>query len=155
MTLTAVEQSMEHALASGFVVAGRTFRRPATTTFAHDAYTMKQLHGSGLFVAMQNFDMLQSPTMDELTTAIVIEAFSSGKLFQLLAAVLVEDGVKWSPAVADDVAMFFENLTDIQDKATLREAIPWVLLNFFIGAEDSWRIFLKSSKSDGRMVKIA
>lgn len=145
---TVVDAEMDAALEEGIVVAGRRFRRAATTTFEHDAYTMRQLRDSGLLTVAQRFDPLHDD-INDLTTTVIVDAFSSGKLFTLLAAVLVEDTVKWSLASAEANAAFFRGLTDPTDKAELRAFIPWALLNFFLNADASWRTFLKYSRGIG------
>lgn len=148
---TAVDTEMDAVLAEGVVVAGRRFRRAATTTFEHDAYTMRQLRDSGLLTVARRFDPLHDDLTD-LTTTVIVDAFSSGKLFTLLAAVLVEDGVKWSLDVAAANAAFFQNLSEPIDKAALREILPWALLNFFLNADASWRTFLKYSRGVGQPI---
>lgn len=143
---TLIEQQVERMLADGVVLAGRRFRALGVTTFEHDAYLMQALADSKLLSTMQRFDPLHQE-LDDLSSAIIVECFRTGKLFALLAGVLVEDGTAWSPATAARTAAFFAALSEPVDKASLRSMIPFVLLNFFLNVDGSWRVFRTYSTS--------
>jgi hypothetical protein len=143
---TPIEQDVERILAGGVTLAGRRFRALGATTFEHDAYLMQALADSKLLTTLQRFDPLHQE-LDDLSSAIIIECFRSGKLFAILAGVLVEDGAAWSPATAARTADFFASLSDPADKAALRDIIPFALLNFFLNVDGSWRVFRSYSTS--------
>jgi hypothetical protein len=122
--LTEIEREMDVALTDGVTLAGRRFRAASTTTFEHDCFNTKQMRECGLLSVAQKFDPMKDEIGD-VAGAIIIEAYASGKLFNLLAGVLVE-------------------------KLALRNFIPWALLNFFLNADASWRTFLKYSSVGNR-----
>lgn len=139
-----IDEQVDAVLGAGVVLDGRTFRRPEATTFAHDWYVMSQVREAGLMTFAQRFDPLRDD-LDGMTASIIVDAYESGKLFTILAGSLVEEGTVWSKERAETVAHFFASLTKNEDKMELRRILPWVLLNFFLNADASWRTFLKYS----------
>jgi hypothetical protein len=73
-----------------------------------------------------NFDI------DEVAQKIIITAFTRGKLFELLGAVMEEEGTDWTIERAKANAEFFANLRSTEDKLALRGSIVAVILGFFV-----------------------
>jgi hypothetical protein len=146
--MTQIEGETDRILSEGVVLAGRRFRALGVTTFEHDAYTMQALADAKLLSPLERFDPVRQE-LDDLTSAIIVECFRSGKLFDLLGAVLAEDGKPWTPTAAANAARFFASLTDPTDKETLTAIVPWVLLRFFLRAGASLSISLSSGISSG------
>jgi hypothetical protein len=112
-------------------VGGRTFRPSASTTFKQDIFVMSLVTEAGLEdIAAKfkegNFDI------DEVAQKIIITAFTRGKLFELLGAVMEEEGTDWTIERAKANAEFFANLRSTEDKLALRGSIVAVILGFFV-----------------------
>lgn len=144
MEQLAIDREIDAVLSDGVVLDGRRFRRPGVTTFEHDWYIMTQVRDAGLLTVAQRFDPLHDD-LNDTTAQIIIDAYASGKLFTLLAGVLIEEGTEWRKETTETAARFFASLTKEEDKAALRVTLPFVLLNFFLNADASWRTFLKYS----------
>lgn len=120
-------------------VQGRKFLAVNDTTFEQDIYIMQLLEESGLQKLAAEFDITKDDISD-VSTKVIVTAFSTGKLFELVAASVEEIGVVWSVEQAKLNAIFFRQLTDPQDKAALKSSIVAVILGFFVSG-------LLSSKS--------
>jgi hypothetical protein len=129
-------------------IQGRTFRKSQTTTVAQDAFVMKRMREFGLVEMAASFNP-QKDDLNVFSEKLLLEAFETGQLFEILGGVLVEDGVKWSKKVALANAEFFENLTDIGDKEQLFGTIAGVLLDFLVAAAAWSKRSLKSSTLGG------
>lgn len=112
-------------------VAGRSFRPCPSTTFKQDMYVMTLLKAAGLVKLADGFD-LATNDLDEVAQQIIIEAFASGKLFDLLGAVMEEVDVPWTVAGAKANAEFFADLSATDDKKALHGSIVGILLGFFV-----------------------
>jgi hypothetical protein len=131
-------------------VAGRTFRASTSTTFKQDIYVMSLVTDSGLEdIATKfkagNFDI------DVVAQQIIIQAFTRGKLFELLGAVMEEEGVDWTIERAKANAEFFASLRASEDKVALRGSIVAVILGFFVSgllASRTLTTSLTSEQSD-------
>jgi hypothetical protein len=125
-------------------VAGRRFVPCSETTYEQDMYVMKILRDAGLAQMTDGFD----PVKDDLSEAaqdLIVRAFSSGKLFMLLAATLEEEGHEWTMADAERNGLFFSRLKKLPDKEALRGSIVGILTGFLISGVLSSRISGRSS----------
>lgn len=116
------------------VVAGRTFRPATNTTFEQDLFIMERVDATGA-------DSLELKGENDLTAfaqKTILDAYRSGKLFELVAGMLVEDGKEWSPEAAKVNALFFAGLRDKADKEALHESMVAALLSFFLNAVSSF-----------------
>jgi hypothetical protein len=111
-------------------ISGRTFRPCASTTFKQDMYVMTLLKAAGLVKLADGFDITKD--LDEVAQVIIVEAFASGKLFDLLGAVMEEVGVPWTVDGAKANGEFFGNLSGTEDKKKLHGSIVGILLGFFV-----------------------
>lgn len=127
-------------------IAGRTFRHPSSTTIAQDAYVMKRQRAFGFSNAVKSFDGTRESVTDA-SEGLIFAAFESGIMFEILAGVLVEDGVAWTRDVAASNTQFFKTLTDPVDKNRVWENIAEILSVFLIGVAE-W--LPPSPKSSGR-----
>lgn len=132
------------SLADVIVIEGRTFRGSVSTTFEQDIYIMQVLEEAGLSDLASTFDITKDDIGD-IQSRVIIKAFSSGKLFDLLAASLEEEGVKWTVHRAKENAKFFANIRKTEDKKNLRGSIVGVVLGFFVSGLLSSKTFQKSS----------
>jgi len=118
------------ALPSAIILKGRTFRRATSTSVDQDAYVTKRLRDSGLSTILQSFD----PAVDDIVSLnerIIWEAFERGVMYEVLAGVLVEDGVPWSRATAAKNAMLMAQITDPSEKAPILSSVADFLFDFF------------------------
>lgn len=114
-------------------LAGRIFRKATTTTIDQDAFVMKRMRDFGLVEFAASFD-LEKDDMNAFSEKLLLQAFETGQLFEILGGVLVEEGVTWSRTVAMTNARFFETLTALEDKEQLFSSIAAVLLDFLVAA---------------------
>ncbi len=126
------------------VVAGRSFRPAVNTTFEQDFFIMERVGESGA----DRIEVKDNSDLTALGTKIILDAYRTGKLFELVAGMMVEDGVKWTKQSAMENAEFFGNLTDTADKRALQDALVGVLLSFFVNAADFSVSSQKSSEKD-------
>lgn len=133
-----MEQTVE---TDPILVKGRVFRPATRTTFAQDMYVMDLVSNT----EMEKMSVVSGADLNKMAEKILLDAYRSGNLFKILAGMVVEDGVKWTPQVAEENAEFFENLTDPADKEALHEAMAGVVLSFFVNAEGFLRTSPKSS----------
>ena len=118
-------------------IQGRTFRTPKRTTIAQDLYARKMLKAANLDTFVQRID-LKTYEMDEFAEEIILRAYDTGVLFQMLSALLAEDGVKWTEEWAGSAAQFFADVEEEDDKAKLFQPIAGLVLSFFINAVASF-----------------
>lgn len=125
-------------------LAGRTFvpTDARGTTFGQDMYVMTHARAAGL----DQVEEIIGPerALEEVAFEIISRAFSSGHLFELLAALLVEEGQAWSEERAQENAVFFAAVTDTEAKRELTEAVVGLVLAFFVKGAASSGISLKS-----------
>lgn len=124
-------------------LSGRVFRKARTTTIDQDAYVMKRMREFGLVEMASTFDPVKDE-LDDFSQQLLMAAFETGKLYEVLAGVLIEEGVVWSRAVAKQNAEFFATLTDKDDKAQLFSSIASVLVDFLVYAAVWSKTSLKS-----------
>lgn len=120
------------------VVKGRTFRPSVgKTTFDQDFFVMDLVSQT----AVNKLSVAKGDDLDKIAAEVILNAYRSGNLFRLLAALTVEDGHKWSRPQAEENAVFFSELDTLEDKEAIQEALLGVLLSFFVNAE----VFSKTS----------
>lgn len=130
------------------VIAGRTFipAKAGNTTFDQDLYITAAIEDAGIdkvFTEVQNADQLT-----QMAKRMIVQAYKSGKLWDVLAGVLIEKNIPWSHEYAASTARFFSNLTRNEDKEALNETMAGVVVGFFASAANSFTISQKSSLSD-------
>ena len=125
------------------VLSGRSFRPPTKTTLEQDLYILERFRAAGM--EDSTLELSDENKLVAATEKMLIQAYSSGTLFELLAGMLVEDGVKWSPQQARQNAEFFANLEEPEDKANIQSALVGTVLSFFFNAPESSKTFPKSS----------
>lgn len=132
MGLTMEQATFQEEIeAMDIVVSGRRFKTATSMTFEQDIYTLKVLEESGLQDLARQYDPIHTD-ISKLSTKVIVTAFGSGKLFELLGAVLEEEGVPWSIKTAEENAHFFSQLRDPQDKSALKSSMVAVILGFFV-----------------------
>jgi hypothetical protein len=125
-------------------VNGRVFCTSTKTTFKQDMYLWDALSSANLDSLIQHFDEV-SKDLNSMGRQVVLQAYKSGALFRVLGGVLEEEGKAWTPAEAEANAIFFENLTDPEDKAAIRGQMVAVILHFFVSEAGLRATFQKSS----------
>lgn len=112
-------------------VAGRKFRGVTNTTFKQDMLIMQILHEAGLRELAEKYDVLKDD-LGSVAESVIVAAYKSGKLFDLLGAVMIENGQKWTLKSAKTNSEFFAELTAPEDKQALKGSIVAVILGFFV-----------------------
>jgi hypothetical protein len=113
-------------------IEGRTFYNCTSTSFKQDIYVMSVMRKSGLEKLASEFDITKTDILDEVAQDIIVTASINGQLFEMLGAVLEEEGVPWTVESAKENAEFFAELRDKRDKDALHGAIVSVILGFFV-----------------------
>lgn len=142
---------MEHIEKDRMVLSGRTFIAPTKTSFRQDMFVLDLAKGAGV-------EKLSNATETDLSEAaeeLLLRAWKSGKLFLLLAGMIVEEGKEWTEESAKANAEFFADLTDLPDKEALSGAITGVLISFFVNAEGFSKISQTSSRADKQGISSA
>jgi len=134
---------MSQVIPLGAPEAKRYFAPAAETTARQDGWVMVQIADAGIakFVGKE---LNESVAFD-----LVIEVLRSGKWESLLAGLLVEQGVPWTPENAAANAEWFAGLTDAESKQALRETLVPTLAHFFLGALPSSMPSRNASPSTG------
>jgi hypothetical protein len=112
-------------------VGGKFFLTKFETTFEQDLHIMSVIREAGLDKLGAEIDFTTAE-MSDIASRIIIKAFASGKLFDLLGAILCERGKEWSMDLARDQGLFFSRLKKPEDKKALHGAIVMVILGFFV-----------------------
>jgi hypothetical protein len=128
------------------VLGGRTFRQSTVTTIDRDAYLSKRFRVSGLAAFSRTFDPA-TDDLNEFSEKLLWEAFESGVLYEILAGMLIQDGVRWTRKVAETNAAFFANLTDAADKHAIAERSGDILFDFLVLAAASRKTFPSTSET--------
>lgn len=131
MTSPVVEPTANLPSSFPIKVNGRAFRPPTEMTYERDMYIVQLLDESGLDKLVDMYNPLEEELSD-VAKRMVIKAFSTGKMFRLLATALDEDGVEWSFAECDKNEQFFKKLTRKEDKLALQSSIVMVLMGFIV-----------------------
>jgi hypothetical protein len=126
------------------VVSGRRFASVEETTFEQDIYIMRLLEEAGLRKLAEVFDAGKD-NIGDIAHQVILTAYTHGRLFSLLGAVMEEEGVTWTPEVAERNAKFFSQLRSPEDKGALKNSIVAVILGFFVSGLLSSKTSQKSS----------
>lgn len=127
-------------------IQGRKFLQESPT-FEQELYIMQQVMDAGLDQATLTLD----PSGDDLEPKVkrlILQAYKSGILFKLMAALVVEEGRDWTPELAEEQARLFASVRDPEDKKQLQPALVGGLLAFFESSVNSGETFLPSSVDD-------
>lgn len=128
-------------------VAGRKFRPSTETTFEQDLYIGGMLKEAGLVKMAAGFDMGKDEVSD-VAMDIITTAFKSGKLFEILGAMMIEENVPWTIESAQKNAHFFSQIRSTAEKQKLHGVIVGVILAFFVsGAISSQTSMIYSGES--------
>lgn len=126
---------------------GRTFRPAFQTTFEQDFYLMDRVATAGLDKMVDG--LKPDADLEEFSRDLLLKAYRSGKLFEILAGVMIEEDspLGWMVEEAEANAEFFRNLSDPDDKVALQGVLVGVILGFFVNADGS---LTTSPKPSGR-----
>lgn len=142
---------MRAALDVGILLGGRMWKPPRVLTFELERLRVDVVRRSGiagLFPLFKN----ANDRADELTALVLQTAFANNALYDLLAHLLVEDGVDylpWSKSAAAERAGFFATLVDPADHQRIESTILMLVLDFFLSASASMPISLRSTVLEG------
>lgn len=125
------------------VLGGRRFVPVAVTTFEHDVWMMAQVQAAGLHDLRRLF--AEGRAVETIADDLLQGIWASGRTLHLLAGTLTEQGRPWSPALAEELVLFFGGRTDPTEKATLQAALVRLLLGFFVSGAESSATFPSSS----------
>ncbi len=123
------------------VVDGRTFRPAIHTTFEQDLHIMALMGETGAEGALGRYG---DAPLEQWVTGLLTTLYRSGNVFAMLGAMLVEDGVDWTPARAHANAELFRRVTDPGAKRAIQASIVAIVLGFFVNGATSRGISLKS-----------
>lgn len=130
------------ALDQGIVLAGRTFVRARTLTFEHFNHRVNAVKASGVMPILRQYKK-EADDSDILAAALMSQAYTSGELFNLMAALLVEPDVPWTVANSKGNAKYFASLTDTSVFQLIEHRLLWLLLDFFLNGVASNETTLK------------
>lgn len=147
-----LEPEIEAFLSAGLMLSGRRFVRPAALTFQRREYMAVAFDGTQILSFIGAFDSA-TDDVDILTMAISAHLYERGKLFIVIAGLLVADGTPWTPAVAQANAPFFAELSDPADLAAIDDALLWLVLDFFLRSRGSNGTFLRYLTRHGLAVR--
>ena len=125
------------------VLGGRRFVPVAVTTFEHDVWMMAQVQAAGLHDLRRLF--AEGRAVETIAEDLLQRIWASGRTLHLLAGTLTERGRQWSPALAEELVLFFGARTDPAEKAALQAALVRLLLGFFVSGAESSASFPSSS----------
>lgn len=134
------------------MIEGREFVPVLNGTFSHDIWLTKKIREAGL----SGLALLDGETQDEFIDRIAMMAYESGLALELLGGLFMPadiDARQWTPEMAIQTSGFFGNVTNEQDKKTLRMQIASAIFYFFVNALASSATSLKSgakTEADGR-----
>lgn len=126
---------------------GRVFHITEATTSRQDMWVMTRLDKAGLEVIAQRYSTPDK--LDELAVKCVEAAYDNGTLYEILAGMLVEDGVKWTQETARKNAEYFADLTNSEDKIAIQGPIVSILMLYFASGLASSTTSLKSLETEG------
>lgn len=120
---------------------GRRFIQSARISMRQDARILDLTERSGLTAFFSEAAAKPNePVKPDIVRGLIVECYRKGTLWDLLAALLREEGKeKWTQADADATAEMFAELDDPEEKARAYDAILELLLGFFVAARESWR----------------
>lgn len=113
-------------------LCGRTFRPAKNLTLERDMYIMALMRAAKITELFDRKDKSPTFDLDELAEQIIVAAFESGKMFEMTAAVMDEDGVKWTRAESVKNAQWMSEITEEKSKNILMQYIAVIILAFFM-----------------------
>jgi hypothetical protein len=122
------------------VIAGRAFAPATDMTYEHDLYSVQLISEAGLEKLYEEINPLETADLSDTAKHLVLQAFATGKLFRLLATLLVEEGTEWSYAECDKNEEFFKKLKSREDKKALQSSIVLIIFSFIVSGVLSSRI---------------
>lgn len=131
------------------VLSGRIFKKAESTTIDQDAYVIQRMRAAGISDLAAKFDP-KKQGLESFAEELLLAAFESGQLFEILAGTLVEEGVPWSRATAKANAEFFLTLKDKADKEAIYDRMAQVILDFLVVAAAWSNSSRKSSQLGGQ-----
>ena len=114
------------------VLLGRKFSPAKNMTLERDMYVMSLMKSANIAKLFERKGNSPTFELDELAEAIIVAAFESGKMFEMTAAILDEEGVKWTRAGSVKLADWMSEITDREAKDILMQYIAVVILGFFL-----------------------
>lgn len=112
-----------------FSIGDRTFVMEDNPSPEQDFYIMEKIERMGLFDIQP--EQIAGKRMDRETKRVLMEAYRSGQLFNLLGAVMVEKGVEWSEENGEENAELFRTTRDPEARKFILRNATFVLMSFF------------------------
>lgn len=123
------------------VVEGRTFVQEPPT-FEQEMYIMQRVMESGF--DQPHITLGIDPETQDLERPVkqlIVHAYKSGTLFELLGAMVTEKDTEWSPEQAQRTAELFRKTRDQEGKKQLHPALVAAVMAFFESAVSSGKTF--------------
>jgi len=132
-------KAVEHTL------GGRKFRQILKSTVRHDLYMMEAIRKSGLNGITKRVD--ESP--DEFALRLLDQLISTNAFVPVLASCFIDadkQDLDWTPESSEQLAKFFENLSEPEDKNVVFQLAVRLIMDFFEQGVVSLRASLSSSR---------
>lgn len=94
---------------------------------------------------LHNIPKTESGGMEEAASLIIAAAYTSGNLFPLLGALIVPEGMEWTPEVCHSTAEMLKGMKSGKDKKEVMQLMSMALAGFFVSGIAESRISLMSS----------
>ena len=132
------------------VVEGRTFIQEPPT-FEQEMFVLQRVMESGF----DKPDLLTDGASDLTRAAkmMIVHAYKSGTLFDLLGSLVTEKGTEWSPEQARANGEIFKKTRDPKAKEQLHPALITAVTAFLVSASSSEMTFPISSDETGVSVR--
>ena len=132
------------------VVEGRTFVQEPPT-FEQEMFVLQRVMESGF----DKPDLLTDGATDLTRAAkmMIVHAYKSGTLFDLLGSLVTEKGTEWSPEQAKANGEVFKKTRDPKAKEQLHPALITAVTAFLVSASSSEMTFPISSEETGVSVR--
>lgn len=132
------------------VVEGRTFVQEPPT-FEQEMFVLQRVMESGF----DKPDLLTNGDTDLTRAAkmMIVHAYKSGTLFDLLGSLVTEKGTEWSPEQAKANGEIFKRTRDPKAKEQLHPALITAVTAFLVSASSSEMTFPISSDETGVSVR--
>jgi len=123
------------------VVEGRTFVQEPPT-FEQEMYIMQRVIESGFDQPHITLGIdPKTADLERPVKQLIVHAYKSGTLFELLGAMMTEKGTEWSPEQASANAEIFRHTRDEKSKQQLHPALVGAVIAFFESAVSSGKTF--------------
>lgn len=126
---------------------GRKFHMSEGTTSSQDMWVMTRLDRAGLEAISAANNTPEK--LDSLAIQLVEAAYEAGTLYEIIAGMYVEKGIKWTRERAYANAQYFADMTDREDKQKFQGSVASILLMYFVSGLVSRATSLKSSEAEG------